>query len=144
MKASQLFLAVLLTVSAFAVSVEQAFADSYLFDVLVKPAYQQSWNALFRGEKDVDSWLTLYAKTKDGPTSPGDTVQLGGILYQMNDVCKTHDCGDNHFYVLFAPNGAKAWGLLLKNGKNERYFGKPDDEKKNALRATAQKGRTKV
>ena len=144
MKASQLLLTILLTGSASAVSVQQAFADSYLFDVLVKPAYQQSWNALFRGEKDVDSWLTRYAKTKDGSTSPEDTVQLGGIPYQMNDVCKTHDCGDNQFYVLFAPKGAKAWGLLVKNRKNERFFGKPDDEKKNALRAAAQKVESRI
>ncbi len=27
----------------------------YLFDMLKKPAYLKSWNALFTGEKDVDA-----------------------------------------------------------------------------------------
>lgn len=137
MKALQLLVTVLLSGGTFAVSLGQGPADSRLYDFLEKPSYQESWNALFRGEKNVDSWLARYAKTKDGPTSPEAPVQLDAIRYEVANVCKTHDCGDNRFYVLFAPKGAKAWGFLLKNGKAERFFGKPDDEKKNALRTIA-------
>ena len=52
----------------------------------------------------------------------------------MNSVCKTHDCANNSFIVLFTPNGKKAWGLLLKEQKYERFFGSPNDEIQNALR----------
>lgn len=110
----------------------------YLFELLGKPAYSKSWNTLFAGERDVDRWLARYAKTKNGPATPGKSVQLGGTTYQINMVCKTHECGSNQFFVLFSPDGRKAWGLLLKDGNTERFFGQPDDEKKAALRAEAQ------
>ena len=114
-----------------------AFAQAYLYDLLAKPSYSKSWNALFLDEKNVDAWLAKYSKTQDGPAMPGKQLKLGGASYQINSVCKTHDCDRNMFYVLYAPNGAKAWGLLLKEGKSERFFGKPDEEQKNALRAAA-------
>jgi hypothetical protein len=122
---------------AIAAPSANSFAEPYLFDMLIKPIYLKSWNALFVGEKDIDSWLGRYAKTKNGPATPGTSIQLGETVYQVNMVCKTHECGDNQFVVLFAPNGKKAWGLLLKGGKTERFFGNPDDEKKKTLRATA-------
>jgi hypothetical protein len=109
----------------------------FLFELLPKPNYSQAWHALFVGEQHVDDWLAKYAETLDGPSSPGTTIKLSGISYETGNVCKAHDCGDNRFYVLFAPTGSKAWGLLLKDGNAERFFGDPDDEKKNALRAAA-------
>lgn len=112
-----------------------AGSDLYLYDILEKPTYLKSWKNLFLTEKKVDSWLLGYAKTKDGPTSPRGTVQINNMVYQVGEVCEAHNCGDNHFHVLFAPNGAKAWGLQVKDGNNERFFGKPDDQIKNVLRS---------
>ena len=104
-------------------------------ECLGKPAYRESWNALFRGEKNVDVWLTHCAKVPGPRNTPRGTVYLGGIPYLADYVCKVHDCGANLFIILYTPNGAKAWGLLWKDHTNERFFGKPDDEKKHALRA---------
>jgi hypothetical protein len=123
--------------SAFAAVSARAPADMRLHDFLAKPAYLQSWNALFRGEKDVDTWLRQYAKTHDGPTAPEESVRIGGVRHEATMVCKRHDCGNNRFYVLFAPDGSAAWGFLLKSGKQERFFGKPDEARKKALRAIA-------
>lgn len=115
-----------------------ASAEEYLYDVLAKPGYRTSWNALLRGEKQLDPWLAQYARTKNGPTAPGATVTLGGTRYQIHHVCKVHDCGDNMFYVMFGFDGARAWGLLLIKGKDERFFGLPDEEMKHALRTAAE------
>lgn len=112
-----------------------ALAQEYLFDILAKPAYLKSWNAMLAGEKGVDAWLARYAKTKDGPSSPGKRVAVGGAAHYVGNVCKTHDCGDNRFFVLFTADGAKAWGLLVRDGSKERFFGNPDDAQKAALRA---------
>ena len=123
------------------VAATPAFAQAYLFDLLAKPAYAKSWNALFPGEKDVDSWLTEYARTKNGPATPGTRITLDDKRYQINNVCKAHSCWGNTFYVLFAPDGARAWGLLLTEdrdgGKTERFFGNPDEPKKQVLRDAA-------
>lgn len=122
---------------ALATASSKVNAEPYLFELLSKSAYHKSWNSLFVGEEDIDTWLAKYAKTKNGPTTPGKAIQLGVTNYQINMVCKTHECGDNQFFVLFAPGGTEAWGLLLKERKTERFFGSPDDEKKKALRAAA-------
>jgi hypothetical protein len=124
-------------VTAMAIASSRAIAEPYLFDLLANPTYYKSWNKLLAGEKDVDLWLAKYAKTKDGPASPGKETKLGQVSYLISTVCKTHDCGENQFFVLFAPNGTHAWGLLLINRQTERFFGDPDDEKKRALRASA-------
>ncbi|MEW5943976.1 MAG: Ivy family c-type lysozyme inhibitor [Pseudomonadota bacterium] len=124
-------------IGAIAFASSEAIAEPYLFELLSKPTYYKSWNALFVGEEDIDTWLVRYAKTKNGPATPGKVIQLGKSGYQVNMVCKTHECGENQFFVLFTQNGTKAWGLLLKHRKTERFFGSPDDEKKNALRAAA-------
>jgi Inhibitor of vertebrate lysozyme (Ivy) len=135
-KPTSLFVAFLIGTVMFMAS-STAFAQAYLYDLLAKPSYSKSWNALLLDEKNVDAWLARYAKTQDGPATPGKPVKLGGVSYQINSVCKTHDCDRNMFYVLYAPNGTQAWGLLLKEGKPERFFGKPDETQKNALRAAA-------
>jgi hypothetical protein len=124
--------------SAMATSASVDASEPYLFDLLSKPSYQKSWNELFKGEKNVDGWLAKYAKTKDGPATPRRFVQSDGITYEVSTVCKTHDCGNNIFFVLFAPNGSKAWGLLLKNRTDERFFGNPDENNKQLLRAAAE------
>lgn len=131
--ASLLFSFVVAT--AIAIMSERAFAEPYLFEVLTNKTHLKSWNALFAGEKEIDLWLGRYAKTKNGPAAPGTAVQIGGTDYQINSVCKPHDCANNQFVVLFGPKGTKAWGLLLKDKKTERFFGSPDEEKKQALRA---------
>jgi hypothetical protein len=122
---------------ASAFSASTAIADEYLFQLLAKPAYLKSWNMLFRSEKNVDTWLAMYGNTKDGPTTPSETLKLKDGSYQLASVCETHSCAANRFYVLFSPNGDKAWGLLLKGDEDERFFGKPDDEKKAVLQTAA-------
>lgn len=128
----QLIIFLLLLASASFIS-KSAVADEYLFDLLSKPEYSKSWNVLIRNEKNVDAWLAKYNKTKDGPTSPAKILTLTDGSYKLGNVCKTHDCGDNEFYVLFSPNGATAWGLLVTNVTTKRFFGNPDNEKKTAL-----------
>ena len=123
------FLALLLSASSVLAQGED------LSQVLKKPAYNQSWKTLMASKKSVDSWLKDYARTYNGPTSPGVTVQLSDGAYQIYNVCKTHDCGSNMFFVLFSAGGSKAWGLLLRNETEEIVFGQPDEEKLKALRA---------
>jgi len=110
-------------------------SQPYLFDLLKKPSYRKSWNELFKGEKNIDRWLAAYAKTKDGPATPRRFIPSDGIMYETSTVCKTHDCGRNIFFVIFAPDGSRAWGLLFKNNTYERFFGNPTENQKQILRA---------
>lgn len=114
-----------------------AVAEPYLFELLKTPNYLSAWNAMIASEKNVDTWLAKYAKSKNGVATPGKRIQLKGRSYLINTVCKPHACGDNQFFVVFAPEGAGAWGLLLKDEKLERFFGAPDNELKTILHETA-------
>lgn len=103
--------------------------EGYLFDVLENPVYLKTWDDLIATQENVDEWLANYSRTKNGPSTPATVVPLGGERYQLNFVCKAHDCGDNHFVVMFNDDGSQAWGLLQKVGEEDVYFGSPDGEK---------------
>jgi hypothetical protein len=108
-----------------------ALDEEYLSDTLKRPAYRASWDAMFKREKHVPSWLANYAKTYNGPTSPCKALNIDGVEYKVHSVCKAHDCGANMFIVLFAPEGRQAWGVLFTS--SQRFFGHPDQKKKDAL-----------
>ena len=112
-----------------------AFADEpYLFDLLKQQAYRTAWNAMMHGEKNIPKWITTFAKTFDGVATPAQTVEVGGQSDLLASVCKPHDCGGNELYVLFAPRGAKAWGMLMEGENNPRWFGSPGAAEQAALR----------
>ncbi|MGH6736884.1 MAG: Ivy family c-type lysozyme inhibitor [Methyloceanibacter sp.] len=97
----------------------------YLFDLLGDGAYRAAWNGMLNGEA-VPDWVAAYAEDFDGPSSPSTKVSVGGEPYTLAWVCKAHDCGDNQLYVLFAPAGRQAWGLLISGGDQRQWLGNPD------------------
>ncbi len=119
------------TASAFATPAPEPYLD----EVLTRPAYARAWNTLLAGERSVDAWLARYARTRRGPVMPGKRVEIGGASYRLNQVCKTHACGDNRFFVLFSEDGSQAWGMLLEDGTRKRFFGQPDAAKRALLEA---------
>jgi len=102
---------ILSSVSAFAF----APGEEYLFDSLKKPAYRASWNAMFKGEKNVPAWLANFAKTYNGPTSPCKPLNIDGVEYKVHSVCKALRAGGTegvgcafHFFAtLLWPPGSK-------------------------------------
>jgi uncharacterized protein YecT (DUF1311 family) len=105
----------------------------YLFELLKRPVFLKSWQAMFAGEKDVPYWLS---PEPNGLSTPGEKITLGGQHYITGNACQAHLCGNNNFYVLFTENGERAWGLLLDDDHPKgRFFNQPDSEKQKALRA---------
>ncbi len=102
----------------------------YLFDLLKNEPYHTAWTTMFAGEKGLSPWLRDYQKTQVALEMPSKTVTINDQSYTSLFVCKMHECGPNQFYVLFSPQGDKAWGLLKPAG---RWFGKPDPAIKDAL-----------
>jgi hypothetical protein len=83
--------------------------DKFLFEVLENTHFLNSWNTLINSRDDVEPWLKNYAKTRNGPTTPATFVKSGDRDYQINFVCKTHECGDNQFYVMFSSDRKEAY-----------------------------------
>jgi Inhibitor of vertebrate lysozyme (Ivy) len=111
-----------------------ALADEpYLFNLLKEKPYRAAWTLMFKGETNVPSWVLTFAKTYDGVSAPSKAVEVDGQSDLVAWVCKPHDCGGNELYVLFAPGGAEAWGMLLEGEGNPRWLGKPSDAVKAVL-----------
>lgn len=103
-----------------------------LSEMLKQPTYRAAWDKMLRGQK-VPGWLTAFAKTGNGVVVPPVLIEIDGVNYQADHVCKPHDCDGNEFEVLFAPDGRQAWGALVANGKKPRFFGAPNPKQKQAL-----------
>ncbi|MBO0738278.1 MAG: hypothetical protein J2P48_17180 [Alphaproteobacteria bacterium] len=104
---------------------EQALASDlpHLFDQLKKPSYHAAFSDLFGGQKDLDPWLRGYLRNRNGVDTPGQSIEAG--RYELYNVCKPHDCPGNVLYTMFVPGGSKAWALLTRDGRIERFFGHP-------------------
>ena len=100
----------------------------YLFDLLAKPAFNASFDAMLKGEKNVDGWL----QNKSGPASPARNYVTDGKPQFGGSLCKPHDCGENQFYYLFTQDGSRAVGLLIK-ANTQRWFGNPSAAEKSTL-----------
>jgi hypothetical protein len=104
----------------------------YLFDLLKRPAFRSSFDALFANERNVAEWIVVFQKTGNGVCGPSKRVQAGGAVYLAADVCKPRDCGDNHLQVLFSENGSRATALL-RSPQGQRWFGMPGPQERALL-----------
>ena len=103
-----------------------------LSETLKQPAHKAAWDKLLKGQK-VPAWLSNFSKTAEGVVIPSVLVEIDGVRYQMDHVCKPHDCSGNEFEVLFAPEGQQAWGALVTKGGKPRFFGAPSPKQRQAL-----------
>ena len=122
---------------AFAPLTAQAVESSgpYLYEQLRKPAYNKTFNALFKDQHNIEPWIKGYIKNRNGVDSPGETRAVGGKMYEFYEICQPHNCPGNGIYVFFEPGGAHAWALFTKDDGTSRFFGNPDTQIQAALRA---------
>ena len=107
-------------------------ASPYLFDLMAKPPFKSSFEAMFKNEKNVDGWLARYSVDKNGPATPSRTYQTDGKPGIGGWVCETHNCGPNRFFYLFSQDGSRAVGLQLENNA-QRWFGNPSPAERKTL-----------
>ena len=110
----------------------------YLFEQLRKPEYKTTFDALFKGQPNVEPWVKGYLKDRNGVDVPMETRVVAGKTYEFYQVCQPHNCGGNFIYVLFEAGGARAWALFTKDDVAARFFGNPDATMQAALRAASQ------
>jgi hypothetical protein len=120
---ARLVFGLLLFGSAHAFAAEK-FGGPPLFDLMKLPNYAAAWKAMI-GEDKVPDWVDSFAKTLDGPDLPSMDLLANGRIYVLGFTCKPNECEDNQLYVLFAADGAQAWGMLLE-GKRRSWLGQPD------------------
>jgi hypothetical protein len=138
---ARILLALLLVSSAPALAAEgtkepsapatQAAKGPVMGELLRLPKYIYAWQGMMAGETP-PQWVKDYALTLDGPPVPTIPVPLDGEIYTLGFTCKPNDCETHQLFVLFAPEGRDAWGLLASpNGVS--WLGKPDKRIQKAI-----------
>lgn len=109
----------------------------YLFDVVkTDPAVRTALTRLFKAEKGLPKWVTGIPAGGPYVASAPQAVTGSAGRFTLYNACKQHDCGDNQLYILVAPDGSQAWGLLDERGK-VRFLGQPDAARREVLSAAS-------
>ena len=118
--------------------ISQKDANTYLFDLLKKPAYRKVWRSQIvpHTPKSDRYWIT----GGDGPTAPEGAVTVDGKRYIATTMCQPHNCISNSIYILL--NKQRAVVLHVERDAIEgiratRYYGKPTEAEKAALQKLA-------
>lgn len=101
----------------------------YLFDVLKKKTYARSSKNLVDHAGKLPDWTRDLLTGNDVTynSSPAELTAIQGITYEVFSVCvKEFSCTDTRLIVMFAPNGAQAWGVVVHEGAMY-YLGAPSD-----------------
>src|SRR5262249_42951424 len=53
----------------------------YLFDLLKRPQFRASFDALFKGEQNVDAWVTEFQRSGNGVADESKRYQIEGRTY---------------------------------------------------------------
>lgn len=121
--------------------ISQKDVNTYLFDLLKKPAYRKVWRSQIvpHTPKSDRYWIT----GGDGPTVPEGAVTVDGKRYIATTMCQPHNCISNGIYILL--NKQRAVVLHVERDAIEgiratRYYGKPTEAEKDALQKMAQDG----
>ncbi len=118
-----------------ATGIARAKPDHYLTDVLKDPAHARAVAQLFRSAGKMPPWTAqILKRSGDYADSPATYATLGSIRYELNSVCKAHDCFGNQIEILFAPGGKQAWGALIGDSGPIVYLGNPDAAKRAVLK----------
>jgi hypothetical protein len=107
-------------------------------NLLKQPAYVSAWQNMMAGETPPE-WIIEYAKTLDGPPTPVIPVELDGEVYMLGFTCKPNACEQHQLFVLFAPGGRDAWGLLAEEPAGIAWLGRPNERIQDALTAALRK-----
>lgn len=109
----------------------------YLFDVLKKKTYARSSKSLVDHAGKLPDWTRdlLTGNEVTCNSSPAELADIQGITYEVFSVCvKEFSCTDTRVIVMFAPNGAEAWGVVVHEGATY-YLGAPSDAQLVVMRA---------
>jgi hypothetical protein len=134
-----LLLALLLPLSSPSLAQEATEATGpVLGDLLKKPAYFNAWQTMLQGERTPD-WLEDYTQTLNGPPTPSIPVVIDNQTYSLAFTCKPNECEQFQLFVLFAPDGSKAWALEGSPLTGVNWFGEPDERIRTAITAALRK-----
>lgn len=111
-----------------------ARASADLRDLIKSEPYRGAWTRMLAKERDVPNWIKDFIVTGEGANTPTRMIPVGYQAYLLATLCRGQDCTSHKFYVMFSPDGAKAYGEILETGKTPRWLDKPDAASRAAIK----------
>ena len=102
-------------------------------EVLKRPGYRSAFEQMLKGEKNLSQWMATPEALDDATTLSGSKRIIAGEEEEVFELCKSHECDDTGFIVMFSKHGEVAKGLL--SDKQDLFLGQPTEEEKKALTA---------
>lgn len=115
------------TADATAMAAKPAAPPVYLFDLLQRPDFMKTLDAL-HGARALPDWVR-----KGGTATPVQTVQVDGKPMQMATACKPHDCPTERVALLYDAQDHAMWGLFAQRPGNLAPAVDPDDSSQDKL-----------
>ena len=103
-----------------------ARASASLRELVKSEPYRTAWGQMVGKERNLPSWIKDFAVTGEGANTPAQMVPVGRQAYLLATLCMGQDCAAHKLYVVFSPDGSKAFGELVETGKEPRWLGRPD------------------
>ena len=123
----------LLTILCCALSPALAADEVEFFEVLKNPLYRSAFEQMLKGEKNLSQWMATPEAIDDATTLSESKRIIAGEEEEVFELCKSHECDDTGFIVMFSKHGAVAKGLL--SDKQDLFLGEPTADEKKALTA---------
>ena len=110
-----------------------AAEEAEISEILKRPGYRSTFEQMLKGEKNVPQWMATPEALDDATTLSGSKRIIAGEEEEVFELCKSHECDDTGFIVMFSKHGEVAKGLLSDN--QDLFLGQPTEEEKKALTA---------
>jgi hypothetical protein len=108
----------------------------YLTDAIKNPAYLRALTTLLKSGPKLPRWTRqVLDRSGNYVGTPATDATVGSTRYQLFFTCKAHDCDQNNLEIMFAPDGAQAWGAIVVDGRSPSYLGAPSAAQQAALKA---------
>jgi len=109
-------------------------ADPYMTDMIKKPAYARALKSLLDHAGKLPGWTREVLKPKGAYVeTPLTHASIDGITYDVFFNCEQQNCDQSALAIMFAPNGAQAWGALSQE-RTISYLGAPSEAQQAALK----------
>lgn len=104
-----------------------AAPPTYLFDLLQRPDFKQTLDAL-HDTQALPAWVRT-----GGTATPAQTVQVDGKAMLLATACKPHDCPSERVALLYDAQDHAMWGLFAQRPENLAPAVDPGDSSQDKL-----------
>jgi|GEM_PF-4514541 hypothetical protein len=108
--------------------------ELFIWDVLKRPAYAESYKRIVATETHLPDWLATSSNLARSVTTGAASIKIvGENEYESFSMCKSHECDGSKSLVLFFGQHGEVVKGVLRDNRKLRFFGYPTNDERAAL-----------